>query len=104
MKPKSKARVCIYIEGERTSFCLLRPFLDWPSPVKSSCIASTAMFPPLSRWKPPSTSPDNSAMGDISVALRNGMGTVLPAAYMDQSYNQQQYTLNKQASKLTAAK
>lgn len=69
-----------------TSFCPLRPFLDCPSPVKSSCNASTVTVPLLSRCIPPSTLSDNRAMGDISVALKNGMGTVLPAAYMDQSY------------------
>lgn len=35
----------------------------------------------------PSTLSDKSAIGDISEALKNGIGTVLPAAYIDQSCN-----------------
>ena len=68
-----------------TSFCPLRPFLDCPSPVKSSFNASTATVSLLSRCIPPRTLSDKRAMGDISEALKNGIGTVLPAAYMDQS-------------------
>ena len=63
-----------------TSFCPLRPFFDCASPVKSSCSASIAPAPLLSRCMPPRTLSDKRAMGDISVALKNGIGTVLPAA------------------------
>lgn len=78
-----------------TSFCLLLPFFGWASVVKSSWIASTATLPPLSHCLSPSTLSDKRAIGDISVALRNGMGTVLPAEYMDQSYRDNQFFISK---------
>lgn len=70
---------------ELTSFCVLRPFFDCPSPAKSSCSASTATVPVLSCCMPPRILSDKRAIGDISDALKNGMGTVLPAAYIEKS-------------------
>lgn len=67
-----------------TSFWPLRPFFVCPSPLRSSFTASRAASSLV-----PGTSPvklsDTRAKGEMSMAFRNGTGTVLPAAYTDLS-------------------
>jgi hypothetical protein len=71
---------------QHTSFCPLRPFFACPSPLNSSLTASKAPFV-LDPARPfPASFSDTRASGEMSIALRNGIGTVLPAAYIDQSY------------------
>ena len=71
---------------QNTSFCPLRPFFACPSPLNSSLTASKASFV-LDPARPfPASFSDTRASGEMSIALRNGIGTVLPAAYIDQSY------------------
>lgn len=64
----------------------MRPFLVWPSPLKSSLTASKAALPVDPNILSPKMLSDTSANGDISIAFKKGIGTVFPAAYIAQSY------------------
>lgn len=70
----------------QTSFGPLLPFLICPSPLKSSFTASKAALPLAPETLSSTMLSDTKAKGEMSIALRKGMGTVLPAAQMDHSY------------------